>query len=280
MPPAIDTSLPAPFSFDQSVVFICVDVESHEKAHHRITEVGIASLDTRDLIDVAPGNDGENWRSKIYARHFRIKEHKHLINHQFVNGCPDRFDFGSSEFYSLDEIKTKVGECFQSPYCALPPGGAEPCFDNVGELRKIILLGHDTSTDVRYLQQLGFNPLELPNILELQDTTTLYRVWRREQNTTSLGRILYDFNIAGFNLHNAGNDAVFTVQSMLAICVREAAIRGSDQLDTMHNDNQAARITALTEEARQKAKEEAEGWSDMDMSNDGGVPQGIYFRSH
>ena len=33
----IDPSTPAPFAFDQSVVFVCVDVESYERDHNKIT---------------------------------------------------------------------------------------------------------------------------------------------------------------------------------------------------------------------------------------------------
>lgn len=284
MPAAIDPSMPAPFTFDRSVVFVCVDVESYERAHDKITEIGIATLDTRDLDGLAPGNDGENWRLKVRARHFRIEQYKHLRNHEFVHGCPDRFDFGTSEFCSLEDAAAKVGACFKPPFCALPQEGAEGAFIammeeiDLGEQRNIIFLGHDTLSDVRYLQQLGFNPLNLPNLLELQDTATMYRVWRREPNPTNLGKILYDFDIAGFNLHNAGNDAVFTVQSMLAICVREATIRGSSEQEIMHNENQAARLAALTEDAQQKAKEDAEGWSDADENNDGGAPEGIVIK--
>jgi hypothetical protein len=278
MPGAIDHSVPVPFTFDRSVVFVCVDVESYEKAHDKITEVGVATLDTRDLEGVAPGKDGEGWRPKIRARHFRIEQYKHLINRDFVHGCPDRFDFGTSEFVRLEEAAAKVGTCFISPFCARSQEGAEDEFValmkniDLGEQRNIIFLGHDTNSDVRYLTNLGFNPLDLPNLLEMQDTATMYRVWRREPQSTSLGKILYDFDIPGFNLHNAGNDAVFTIQSMLAICVREATIRGTPQLETMHNEDQVARLASLTEEAQQRAKEVEESWNGLDENTDGGAP--------
>jgi hypothetical protein len=48
-PLSVDTSSAAPFDFEQSVVFICVDVESYERAHHKITEIGIATLDRHGI---------------------------------------------------------------------------------------------------------------------------------------------------------------------------------------------------------------------------------------
>ena len=142
---------------------------------------------------------------------------------------------------------------------------------DLGEKRNLIFLGHDTIGDVRYLQTLGFDPMKIDNLVEALDTAVMYRVWRRELQATGLGRILYDFNIAGHGLHNAGNDAAYTVQAMLAICVREASLRDSAELESIKNSEKAARLAAAVEEAQEKAKNEAEGWSDHE-DGDGGPP--------
>ncbi|KAF2268931.1 hypothetical protein CC78DRAFT_575474 [Lojkania enalia] len=283
----VDVSLPAPHPFDMSVVFVSVDVESYERAHSKITEVGVATLDTRDLVDIAPGEDGKNWMSKIRARHFRIRQHMHLHNSEFVQGCADRFEFGTSEIVDLDEAPAIVKACFTAPFCALAPADTEGTQEsiiktvenmNLNEERNLIFLGHDHVGDIRYLQNLGFNPLDMPNLKEAVDTANLYRVWRREQNPTTLGKVLYDFDIIGWNLHNAGNDAVYTAQVMLAILVREASIRGTGQKEAMHRDDQAVRLATLTAEAVQKAQDDAEGWSDTEHHNDGGQPEPIILK--
>lgn len=259
------------------MVFVCVDVESYERAHHKITEVGIATLDTRDLAKAAPGIDGGDWRRLIRARHFRIKENAHLVNSEFVQGCPDRFYFGTSTMIPLADAPTHVAACFSPPFGAHQSNGVEEILDLVqgldfNERRKIIFLGHDTLGDVRYLQDLGFDPLKIDGLLEALDTAVMFRVWRREQNPTKLGRILNDFDIAGFGLHNAGNDAVYTVQAMLAICVRDAAMRESAELEDMRSSEKSARLAAALEEAQQKANDEAAGWSDHEADGDGGAP--------
>lgn len=84
----------APYDFEGSVIFICVDVEAYEKNINLITEIGISTLDTEDLKTVLPGKEGENWLSLIRARHFRIEEHKNYHNKEYVDGCADRFEFG------------------------------------------------------------------------------------------------------------------------------------------------------------------------------------------
>lgn len=274
---AIDPTISVPFFFEQSVVFVCVDVESYERAHHKITEIGVATLDTNDLIGVAPGMDGTSWREKIRARHFRINEYRHLVNSAFVTGCPDRFDFGESTPTALKDAAQYVAACFHPPFGALDTNdddGVASLITKVDqkEKRNIVFLGHDTLGDVRYLQQLGYDPLKVENILEALDTAVLYRVWRREHTPRNLGKILMDFDIAGFNLHNAGNDAVFTVQAMLAICVREATIRGSAELESIREQEKAARLASAVDDAKQRAMDEAEGWSDTEVDGDGGPP--------
>lgn len=258
-------------------MFVSVDVESYERAHHKITEVGIATLDTKELADIAPGEDGKGWRNYIRARHFRIKENAHLVNSEFVSGHPDGFDFGESMFVSLAEAPAHIAACFAPPFGAHRINGAKTVVDMTAsmaasEQRKIIFLGHDTLGDVRYLQNLGYDPMVIDNLLEALDTAVMYRVWRREHNPTSLGRILHDFDIAGYKLHNAGNDAVFTMQAMLAICVREASMRNTTDLVKMRSSQQTTRLAGAVQEAEQRVRDEADGWSDHEREGDGGPP--------
>lgn len=79
---------------DQSVVFICFDVEAWEHNLNIITEIGFASLDTRDISNIDPGEGGANWVKLIRPRHFRIIENESYKNGDFVSGCADRFEFG------------------------------------------------------------------------------------------------------------------------------------------------------------------------------------------
>jgi hypothetical protein len=59
---------------------------------------------------------------------------------------------------------------------------------------------------------------------------------------------------------------------MLAICVREATIRGSLELETLYTKDKNARLTAAQEAAVQRAKDDAEGWSDSEAAGNGGAP--------
>lgn len=86
--------MPPPFQTECDIRFVCIDVEAHESANKIVTEIGIAILDTQDIVDLSPGENGRNWFNKIEAHHLRVAEVAHVVNCRFVQGCPDDFGFG------------------------------------------------------------------------------------------------------------------------------------------------------------------------------------------
>ncbi|KAK2739481.1 hypothetical protein FQN55_009446 [Onygenales sp. PD_40] len=113
-----DVNRPAPSPFASQPIFISVDVEANEKSHHQITEIGVSTLDTLDLVGIPPGEGGCNWVAKIRSRHFRIKEYSHVVNKDYLEGCPDNFRFGESEWVSITKAAEVVDSCFHPPYSA------------------------------------------------------------------------------------------------------------------------------------------------------------------
>ena len=180
-----------------------MDVESFERNHNQITEVGISTLDTYDLVGIAPGKGGKAWLPKIRARHFRIQEHAHLVNKDFIQGCADRFekDFGKSEFVSIKEAPQVVASCFRPPFSR--PANENTTTLGKEEKRNIILVGHDTKTDINYLRQIGYDVANLSNLVETLDTTELYRALKHDSQSSGLGSLLVDLGLTGWNLHNA-----------------------------------------------------------------------------
>jgi hypothetical protein len=275
--PAIAVDKPAPYEFEGNPVFVCVDVECYELDHTIITEIGIATLDTLDLKDIPPGDGGEDWFNLIQARHFRIREYKHILNTRFVNGCADRFEFGESEFISKADAARMVMSCFEEPFCRklseaeittisissdLPSHTVQP-------KRNIIFVGHAPDGDLDSLRRLGAKPLDLPNLLETLDTAQLYRLFRREQNPKSIGSILYDLELTGWHLHNAGNDAVYTMWIMLGTCVRAAACRGTREAEEELKARQERELAERIAATKKKFEYDKGGWSSDGEDGDG-----------
>ncbi|KAN0114967.1 hypothetical protein V8E51_004511 [Hyaloscypha variabilis] len=253
------------FEQEASVVFVCVDVEAYERNTKLVTEVGIATLDTKDLASVVPGEGGANWMSCIRARHFRINEHKHLNNVEFVAGCADKFEFGASEFINLKDAPHIIAGCFKYPFSK----PEETTFGHEDHpKRNIILVGHDVGADINFLQTIGYDVHNLSNLLETADTAFMWRYLKREGNPRNLGSILAELGIIGWNLHNAGNDAVYTLQAMIAIAIKH--IEEKHKAEGVREQEKKDRMAEALREATEFAIEKEEGWSSD--GSDGGGP--------
>ena len=243
-----------PYNSDTFVVFISVDVEAFEFNQKLITEIGISTLDTEDLLGLQPGAKGNNWTTKIQSHHFRIREHGHLLNKVYVDGCPDKFDFGQSEWiYKRDVISILEG-CFNP---------SRPSYS--GRTRKVILVGHDVAADMKYLTEVGFHVTR--TISDCIDTSDLYKASRRDGRPSALSTLLLHYGIAAKHLHNAGNDASYTLRVMVAIALDDSQNKKNAEEWGIEKGN---RIEAACEAARAKVCTDFEGWStseDEDVTN-------------
>jgi hypothetical protein len=261
----VNADAPAPHPFDNDVIFISVDVEAWEDPPNPITEVGVATLDTRDLHQQAPGTNGEAWQKRIRARHFRIDEHKSKCNHKYVDGCPDKFEFNNhqSTFVPDAHISKTVSDCFTPPY-----GNDFPDVKYTLEKRNVVLVGHDINQDINYLRKIGISLANFSCIIDTVDTASLFRVYMHDPNSRSLGHILAEFDLMGWHLHNAGNDAVYTLWAMMAICAKHTAAEG--EVAEKREQKLREREEAAIEQAKERVKDKSEGWDST--GDDWGVP--------
>ena len=255
----IDSSKKSPFEFEEKIVFVCVDVEAWEVSHNIITEIGVSTLDTSDLIDIPPGNQGEEWIKKIRSRHIRINGTEDKGNFKFVSGAPDKFRFGQSEWYSKEDAANVVDDCFEHPFskgfeCAAPISfvcGSSPNTSSIpthltkdqkdldeAPTRNVILLGHSVSGDVDYLRSLGSSIFGdgpsgtdkeevmvrkrrvIPTIRETLDTNTIYKAIHHVRDVKSLSGICQEYDVDALFTHNAGNDARYTMEAFVKMIVK------------------------------------------------------------
>ena len=237
-----------PKDFDSFAIFISIDVEAFEFNQKRVTEIGLSTLDTGDLRGLQPGAKGSNWAAKIRSRHFRIRENGHLLNKVYVEGCPDKFNFGQSEWiYEQDAISVLEG-CFNPSPSPLSVSSTKPC--------KVVLVAHDVAGDLKYLTGIGFDVTQ--RISDCIDTSVLYKVARHEIGQTALSTLLLQYGIAAKHLHNAGNDASYTLRVMIAIAVDDVQNqRTAEEWEV----EKRSRIEAACEMAKKKVCAELEGWS-------------------
>ena len=182
-----------------------------------MTEIGVSTLDTNNLIKLPPGEGGKNWMTAIRPRHFRITEHKNIINQEFIVGCADKFekDFGTSSFISINEAPQVIASCFQEPFSAsyrMKSNNVPEISDSLHHAlnledphakRNIVLVGHDIRSDIDYLRRIGYDVGNLSNLLEAIDTAEMFKALKHEQQSRNLGAVLLELEMVGWNLHNA-----------------------------------------------------------------------------
>ncbi|KAK5990008.1 Good for full DBP5 activity 2-like protein [Cladobotryum mycophilum] len=216
--------------YERDVVLICMDVEAIERPPNPISEVGIAILDTKRIRGIPAGPSGKDWWRFIESHHLRTKEYSGLVNNIYVRGCPADFDFGTSTFPSVGDVGAEI-RFILAPY--------------TDEGRELIFVGHDASADVRYLSRVGFDVLSLNNLLGQLDTQTIHQAWRGLDSGRGLEAVLADLAIPSKHLHNAGNDAVYTLRALLGVVIEqiremEVKAKGEEYVPALYVEKTAA----------------------------------------
>ena len=120
--------------------------------------------------------------------HIIITEHIHLKNGRFVADNRDKFNFGQSRFLPLNSALDHVlAALSRSNSC---------------------LIGHNIKADIKFLKGVSTKKLNLP----IFDTQLIYKQATLSENIFGLVRVLDEIGIPHSNLHNAGNDAYYTLE--------------------------------------------------------------------
>lgn len=85
--------------------------------------------------------------------------------------------------------------------------------------RAIVLVGHDIEQDLRYLESVGMRIRELKGASRMADSQLLHQSWKQDNNGRGLSSVLADLGIESRNLHNAGNDAVYTLRALMGVAI-------------------------------------------------------------
>ncbi|OHE94659.1 QDE-2-interacting protein [Colletotrichum orchidophilum] len=214
----VELDRPVPHALEQNVVFVCIDIEVAEEHHGTVLEIGVSILDTNYLVGVPPGENGCNWVPFIKTRHFITEDYRHIRNRKYIKGCPELFNFGKSEYPKLSELAHEV----RTAVSDLSFDGHEDVAEADKRPRNIVLLGHDLGADLGYMKKMGVELWSISGVASRTlDSKDMHQAWRAESQGRSLGMVLTDLGIAHSNLHNAGNDAAYTMQAMLGVAVKE-----------------------------------------------------------
>ncbi|KAG0329184.1 hypothetical protein BG000_000163 [Podila horticola] len=174
--------------------FISVDIESYEQDHALILEIGWSTWDT-----------GLN---KFADRHFAVRDYKHLSNGRYVADRRDLFLFGETTWAGLKDCITAFQEDLELAAQQNAQGS-------------VVLIAHDMSSDEAYLRRMG---VDFPPGMIKFDTVEMNSARVNDSNIkTGLGKLLDEVGIENYSLHNAGNDAHYTLELFLWLCRNHAS---------------------------------------------------------
>ncbi|KAL1873455.1 hypothetical protein VTK73DRAFT_953 [Phialemonium thermophilum] len=210
-----------------------------------ITEVGIATLDTRDLQVTPAGESGEGWFPLIRAHHLRIKENSWARNSKHVQGCPANFNFGTSTFVRSQNVGRDISKILDHTMSL----GSVGDHQSHKTRRPVVLVFHDPSQDLKYLKTLGFNVYNSMDIVETVDTRTMHQYLNRAKNPAGLGTVLSSLGLSYRYLHNAGNDACYTLRAMIGLAIKKQR--------SGHRKEKTEDVSAINNESAS----DSEGWS-------------------
>lgn len=188
----------------ESILF-CIDLEEWEHDTSRITEVGVSIYDPRGQhLAIVPN---------IQTFHFMVAENSHLKNGKYV---PDHSsNFSGQVSYLLPqksvctEVTKLINRFFLEKDC--------PC----------VLVGHNIKGDIKGLNKIH---IKFPCGTMVLDTQTLYS-WSYGISGASLKNALVTINQPFAFLHNAGNDAYYTLLLALKLC--DPSVRSLLNFDTI-----------------------------------------------
>ncbi|SCU96466.1 LADA_0H01090g1_1 [Lachancea dasiensis] len=194
----------------QKTICLCVDVEAFERNTNVVTEIGISIYDPREsLFSTVP---------KFRTYHLIVSESLKLRNGRFVCDLKDCFLLGESLVMSLNNCVKFIQTLIN--YYMIPQTAAELTWERA-------FVGHNVKGDLKWLSSIGVNipkdvdynadQLQNPNRIQVLDTERLFKSLYGSKGS-NLGKILRLFEVPHAFLHNAGNDAYFTLKLLLHMC--------------------------------------------------------------
>ncbi|KAG0164868.1 hypothetical protein DFQ28_010266 [Apophysomyces sp. BC1034] len=181
-------------------VLFSIDIEAWEQDHSILLEIGWTMYDTR--------------HDQYMDQHYLVNTYRHLQNGKYVDDQKLRFQFGTSVWctlkQTLEELKKDLDWATQRD------GG-------------FVLVGHGLESDLKYLAKQKFLwpgragemdtiDVEKSALVVVLNTDTIYGASISDlHNPPSLGKTLSLLNIEHWCMHNAGNDAHYTMELLMAL---------------------------------------------------------------
>ncbi|KAK6465994.1 good for full dbp5 activity protein 2 [Scheffersomyces coipomensis] len=194
--------------YGRKSILFCIDVEAYEMNTNIITEIGICIYDPRDQLTAM--------MPTINQIHIKINEHFDKFNGRFVPNHTVNFNGGTSFVMPITQAATLTQSLINYYFFETRNNDIRTC-----------LIGHDVKGDIKWLNTLG---VKFPENVPIIDSHKLFAL-TQGKNGNSLKNALTRVQVPYAFLHNAGNDAYYTLLLVMRLC--DPQCRRSFSLDVM-----------------------------------------------
>ncbi|KAL6309686.1 hypothetical protein BKA93DRAFT_849857 [Sparassis latifolia] len=231
--------------------WLALDFEAWDRDHTVLTEFGWS---------LVRWDDQHEHEQLAQRGHLVVKEHRGYTN-TYVPERRDYYNFGQSEEVSKQAFKERI--------CAL--------VDEHSARGPLFLVFHDNSQDIKYLRSDALRAVsELEFILPdappargvfVVDTADLFAALEGESsaNRRALERVCIHLQIKTESLHNAGNDAHYTLLAMQSMAA-------GDPVDVQREKRWPNRTTSTDPKVAFEPWEEDSDYDDFEGLMPPGVP--------
>lgn len=224
---------------NQRAILFSIDIEAWEINNQTVTEIGIAIHDPRrnGVYTIVP---------QFTKLHIRVLENMHRSNGKYVPDHAFNFVGEPTLILSMRDSVILIQSLFD--YFFKVPGTSSDSGSGVcsgDDHLETFLVGHGLSGDIKWLSSIG---IEFPPKYATLDTLQILKI-THGNHQLSLAKALMKLDLPHAFLHNAGNDAYYTL--LLCLKLLDPGVRTLYKLD-LCLDEQAM----MSEEERQLAKEE------------------------
>lgn len=213
----------------QKAILFSIDIEAWEINNQTVTEIGISIYDPRR-------NGSFNLVPNFTKLHIRILENMHRVNGKYVVDHALNFVGEPTLILSMQDSVILIQSLFDYFFKSPNDDGLET-----------YLVGHGLPGDIKWLSSIGIN---FPPKYATLDTLEILKITHGKHNL-SLGNALRKLDLPHVFLHNAGNDAYYTL--LLCLKLLDPGVRSLYQLDLCVDES-----LMMSEDERRALKEEKE----------------------
>ncbi|CEQ42340.1 SPOSA6832_04149 [Sporobolomyces salmonicolor] len=190
---------------DGGAAFIALDVEFWERDHSVLLEFGWS------VVEFVKEEGSKKVKERRQDQHVVIKENRGRRNGRYSPDARDHFDFGRTLTLPSESLYYLLHALFSTLSSTSP---AYLIFhDPRGDLRALANLGFDVERDfereLKRMENASRNNED--GGVWIVDTQRLFGAWLERKSQVGLEKACAEFEVPTKRLHNAGNDAHYTL---------------------------------------------------------------------